>query len=70
MLEFQSDQKAICLVTTNLWSTVLVFPPLACPRNELWLLSYHRARENIAAGYLQFNWKDQKSNPAEILSKH
>ena len=34
------------------------------------LASYHRVREAIAAGYLQFNWKDGKSNPAEILSKH
>ena len=33
------------------------------------LASYHRVREAIAAGYLQFNWKDGKSNPAEILSK-
>ena len=34
------------------------------------LVSDHRVREAIAAGYLQFNWKDGKSNPAEILSKH
>ena len=34
------------------------------------LASYHRVREAIAAGYLQFNWKDGKSNHAEILSKH
>ena len=34
------------------------------------LASYHRVREAIAAGYLQFNWKDGKSNPADILSKH
>ena len=34
------------------------------------LASYHRVREAIAAGYHQFNWKDGKSNPAEILSKH
>ena len=34
------------------------------------LASYHRVREAIAAGYLQFNWKDAKSNPADILSKH
>ena len=34
------------------------------------LASYHRVREAIAAGYLQFNWKDEKSNPADILSKH
>ena len=27
-------------------------------------------REAIAAGYLQFNWKDGKSNPADILSTH
>ena len=33
------------------------------------LTSYHRVREAIAAGYLQFNWKDGKSNPADILSK-
>ena len=34
------------------------------------LASNHRVREAIAAGYLQFNWKDGKSNPADILSKH
>ena len=34
------------------------------------LASYHRVREAIAAGYLQFNWKEGKSNPADILSKH
>ena len=34
------------------------------------LASYHRVREGIAAGYLQFNWKDGKSNPVDILSKH
>ena len=34
------------------------------------LASYHRVREAIAAGYLQFNWKDGKSNPADILSNH
>ena len=34
------------------------------------LASYHRVREAIAAGYLQFNWKDGKSNPADILIKH
>ena len=34
------------------------------------LASYHRVRAAIAAGYIQFNWKDGKSNPADILSKH
>ena len=27
------------------------------------LASYHRVREAIAAGYLQFNWKDGKFSP-------
>ena len=34
------------------------------------LASYHRVREAIAAGYLQFNQKDGKSNPAAILNKY
>ena len=34
------------------------------------LASYHRVREAIAAGSLQFIWKDGKSNPADILNKH
>ena len=34
------------------------------------LASCHRVREAIAAGYLQFNWKDGNSNPADILRKH
>ena len=34
------------------------------------LASYHRVRQAIAAGYFQFDWKDGKSNPAAILSKH
>ena len=33
------------------------------------LASYHRVREAIAAGYLQFSWKDGKSSLADILSK-
>ena len=34
------------------------------------LASDHRVRQVIAAGYLQFNWKDGKSNPTDILSIH
>ena len=33
------DQKATCLVTTNLWLTVQAFPPLPHPRNQLWLFT-------------------------------
>ena len=34
------------------------------------LASYHRVREAIAAKFISFHWKDGKSNPAGILSKH
>ena len=34
------------------------------------LVSYHRFREAIALKYLSFHWKDDISNPADILSKH
>ena len=34
------------------------------------LASYHRVREAIAAKYISFHWKNGKSNPADILSKH
>ena len=34
------------------------------------LVSCHRVRETIAAGYFQFNWKEAKSTPSDILSKH
>ena len=34
------------------------------------LASYHRVREAIAAKYISFHWKDGKSNPADILSRH
>ena len=34
------------------------------------LASYHREREAIAAKFISFHWKDGKSNPADILSKH
>ena len=34
------------------------------------LASYHRVRDAIAAKFISFHWKDGKSNPADILSKH
>ena len=34
------------------------------------LASYHRVREAIAAKFISFHWKDGKSNPADIPSKH
>ena len=34
------------------------------------LVSNHRVKKAIAAKYISFHWKDGKSNPADILSKH
>ena len=34
------------------------------------LAFYHQVREAIAAKFISFHWKDGKSNPADILSKH
>ena len=34
------------------------------------LVSYHRVKEAIAPKNISFHWKDGKSNPADILSKH
>ena len=34
------------------------------------LASYHRVREAIAAKFISLHWKDGKSNPVDILSKH
>ena len=34
------------------------------------LASYHRVREAIAAKFISCHWKDGKSNPADILTKH
>ena len=45
-------------------------PTSTLSKKSTFLASYDRVREVIAAGYLQFNWKDGKSNPADILSKH
>ena len=44
--------------------------PISTMSKKSTFASYHKVREAIASGYLQFNWKDGKSNPADILSKH
>ena len=33
-------------------------------------LSYHRVREAIAVGYVEYHHIDSDKNPADILSKH
>ena len=44
--------------------------PINAYSNRHHLVSYHQVREAIAPKYLSFHWKDGKSNPADILSKH
>ena len=39
-------------------------------QDQIHQATYHQVRETIAAGYLLFSWKEGKSNPADILSKH
>ena len=34
------------------------------------LVSYHRVKKAIALKYISFHWKDGKSNPVDIISKH
>ena len=62
-------KKRYMMVTTNLWLTVPACLLQPYPRNQHWLL-IKKLREAISAGYLQFNWKDAKYNPAHILNKH
>ena len=45
-------------------------PPIDAYSKRHHLVSYHRVKEAIAPKYISFHWKDGKSNPADILSKH
>ena len=55
------DNKSVVTISTIPNSTISKRHHLA---------SYHRVREAIAAKFISFHWKDGKSNPADILSKH
>ena len=55
------------LATGKAATAVLVFDAYSKRHH---FVSYHRVREAIAAKYISFHWKDGKSNPADILSKH
>ena len=67
-LEFPSEIRVTCLGTTDQLLPALPSPTPPSKRHHL--ASYHRVREAIAAKYISFHWKDGKSNPADILSKH
>ena len=61
------------LATRKVVTAVLHFlnqTPIDAYSKRHHLVSYHRVREAIAPKYISFHWKDGKSNPADILSKH
>ena len=63
ILEFQSDQKATCLETTNLWLTVQVFLHLPWhPITESGKLLLQDSSNSTG--------KMENLHPADILSKH
>ena len=68
ILEFPLETRAICLGTTDQFTSSTIPNSTISKRHHL--ASYHRVREAIAAKYISFHWKDGKSNPADILSKH
>ena len=61
------------LPTGKVVTAVLLFlnqTPIDAYSKRHHLVSYHRVKEAIAPKYISFHWKDGKSNPADILSKH
>ena len=69
ILEFPSETRAICYGDNRSVVTSSTIPNSTISQRHH-LASYHRVREAIAAKYISFHWKDGKSNPADILSKH
>ena len=67
-LEFPSETKAICLGTTDQLLPALPSPTPPSPKDTIWHPIIKSGKQ------LQLNtshyWKDGKSNPADILSKH
>ena len=64
VVSLRSLRMVVSLVVTS--STI----PNSTISKRHHLASYHRVREVIAAKYISFHWKDGKSSPADILSKH
>ena len=68
-MEFPSETRATCLGDNRSVVTSSTIPNSTISKRHH-LASYHRVRETIAAKFISFHWKDGKSNPADILSKH
>ena len=56
-------------MTIDLWLTVPACLLLPYPRNQL-CLHITESEKPLLQDTLEFNWKDRKSTPADILSKH
>ena len=69
ILEFPSETRVTCFGDNRSVVTSSTIPNSTISKRHH-LASYHRFREAIAAKYISFHWKDGKSNPADILSKH
>ena len=68
ILEFPSEARAIC--SGQQISCYQLYHPNSAISKRDHLASNHRVMEAIAAKYISFHWRDGKSNPADILSKH
>ena len=69
ILEFPSETKRYMFGDNRSVVTSSTIPNSTISKGHH-LASYHRVREAMAAKYISFHWKDGKSNPADILSKH
>ena len=71
MISWSSHQRQELHVWDNrsVITSSLPFPTPPSPNDIIWH-SYIESGEAIAAKYISFHWKDGKSNPADILSKH
>ena len=69
-LEFPSETRAICLGTTDHLLPALPSPTPPSPKDTIWHPIIESGKHAIAAKYISFHWKDDRSNPADILSKH
>ena len=68
ILEFPSETRAICLETTDQLLPALPSPTPPSPKDTIWHPIIESGKQwQLNTSHL---WKDGKSNPVDILSKH
>ena len=70
MLQYFCSVSKVHIGKGTWWLPTLNQTPIDAYSKRHHLVSYHRVKEAIAPKYISFHWKDDKSNPADILSKH